>query len=54
MTAVLSALPAIALAVAVLGSLFKGIAAMMTAYYTGRALVLSVQQKNSDPPDRLL
>lgn len=54
MEGILAVAPLIALGVAVLGSFFRGVAAMMHEYYRGRAILLSVQQKSGDPPDRLL
>lgn len=50
MATILLVLPWIALAVAVLGTLCKGVAAIMHEYYLGRAVLLSVQQKEDRPP----
>lgn len=54
METVLAVGPLIALGVAALGSAFRGAAAMVREYYLGRAILLSVQQRNGDPPGRLL
>ena len=52
MMAVLSTVMVIALAVAALGSLCKGIASIIREYYRGRAILLQVQQGHK--PNHLL